>query len=74
MATTHFSSELQRNRDEAAPITNWAMIIAAAALALLIGLSAVDIQRQRTMDADKAEKGGQGQSVLDGRGKWAGYM
>lgn len=76
MATTHVITGHQSRLDETAPITKWGpnatwgMSIAAALLALLIGLSAVDIQRHNAVDAVSQ----QGSAQLDGRGKWGGYL
>lgn len=74
MATTPILSQLQREREETEPNASWAMFIAAGALALAIGLSAVDVQRDRSADAHQTQNFGQDGSRLDGRGKWAGYM
>ena len=43
-------------------------------LALTLGLSAADIQRQRAADAQAAASGETELRILDGRGKWGGYM
>ena len=74
MATIPIFSQLQRERDGGEPKATWAMSIAATILAFVIGLSAVDIQRDRSGDAHQMQNLGQESTRLDGRGKWAGYM
>lgn len=49
------------------------LAVIALLLALVLGFSAVDIHRQAP-DAGPVVSSQQGQTVLDGRGKWAGYM
>ena len=57
-----------------APLGHGGIItIAAAALALVIGLSAVDIQRQRAAGIDQTQTGAPTASALDGRGKWGRF-
>ncbi len=74
MTTTPLSLPLHLKRDETGPHATWAMFFVAAILALLIGLSAVDIQRDRSTAAHQAENPVQGNVILDGRGKWGGYL
>ncbi len=74
MATTPLFSQHQLERDETEPKATWGMFIAAGILALLIGLSAVDIQRDLSNDGHQTQNPGQGDLRLDGRGKWAGYF
>lgn len=74
MAIADLSSRLQIKRVDTGRNATWLMSIAAAALALVIGLSAVDIQRQRVADTEQTTTGAADGSHLDGRGKWAGYM
>jgi hypothetical protein len=65
------------------PIDHWARIspkadfgTAAVAfmLALILGLSAVDLQRQRTLDPGPSVQTGSSQTIIDGRGKWGGLF
>lgn len=74
MATMPIFSQLQRERNRAEPKATWAVSIAAAILAIVIGLSAVDVQRDRSDDSRQMQNLGQDSTRLDGRGKWAGYM
>lgn len=70
MATAHFAPGRHSVPNTAASKSAWAISIAAVILALLLGFSAVDIQRQS----------GAGTGIqpsvapLDGRGKWGGYL
>lgn len=72
MATTRFPLQLQSKQHGTAPNVTWGMFVVAALLALVIGLSAADVQRQRTTEAGLDRQHDNLQ--LDGRGKWAGYM
>jgi hypothetical protein len=73
MATT-LHTHRATQRDQAGPHATWLITIAAAALTLVIGFSAVDIQRQRAATIDQAQSGAPAAAMLDGRGKWGGYM
>jgi len=70
MATTQFAPGCQSGTNATASKSAWTISIAAVILALLLGLSAADIQRQS----------GAGTGIqpsvapLDGRGKWGGYL
>lgn len=72
MATNRLPLQLQSKQHATASNATWGMFIVAALLALVIGLSAADVQRQRTTEAGLDRQHDNLQ--LDGRGKWAGYM
>ena len=42
--------------------------------ALILGLSAADIQRQQILNAGTIQSASQDTRLLDGRGKWGGYL
>ena len=69
MTATEFSPMLQGRPTETQPNMTWDMFIAAAALALLIGLTAIDILRQHTPDNDQMQNWEQDRSKLHGSGK-----
>lgn len=50
------------------------VFVAALALALILGLSAVDIQRPDAPTTDAAQVTHSEIEALDGRGKWGGYF
>ncbi len=54
--------------------SRWAMFLAAFALALIIGVSAADIQTKRVEQATQNSVELQADPHLDGRGKWGGYL
>lgn len=61
-------------RTASAPKTSFAVAVMAATLALLIGLSAVDIHWDNAPEADHSTTWDRHGHELDGRGKWAGYL
>jgi len=74
MTDIQFSAPLTRPSTETAPNATLGYSIAAMALAFLIGLSAVDIQRPPVSSPDTWPSWQQDGSILDGRGKWGGYL
>lgn len=75
MATNQIvaAARLER-RDGAAPKADLGLAAIAFLLALVLGLSAVDIQRQRISDPSPSEKAVPSQTIIDGRGKWGGIF
>lgn len=65
------SSHLGR-QDQTEPKAGFVLTTLALLLALILGLSAVDIQRQQALEAGATQATSQDTSVLDGRGKWGG--
>jgi len=76
MTDMSLPSTLPRRRrpGTTAPNATWGFSLAAAALALLIGLSAADINRRPAIGAAPAQTVLQDGAALDGRGKWGGYL
>lgn len=56
------------------PKASFAVTVMAAALSLLIGLSAVDIHWDNAPETDQSTTWDHHGHELDGRGKWAGYL
>ncbi|MEM8950071.1 MAG: hypothetical protein AAGA21_05145 [Pseudomonadota bacterium] len=50
------------------------LAVLALLLALTLGLSAADIQRERVSKAQAVSSAGTDMKILDGRGKWGGYL
>jgi hypothetical protein len=72
MATNHvIASARLESRDARAPKTGYGLIAIAFLLAIVLGLGAVDVQRERALEAAAADPVS---STLDGRGKWGGYL
>ncbi|MEZ5932978.1 MAG: hypothetical protein R3F54_13670 [Alphaproteobacteria bacterium] len=61
-------------RHAATPKAGLALGLAALLLALLLGFSAVDIQRERAAKLEPATSIEAVAPPLDGRGKWGGYL
>ncbi len=57
-----------------APKASFAVTVIAATLALLIGLSAVDIHWDNAQETNHSTTWERDGHELDGRGKWAGYL
>ena len=74
MATTAWPVHRRFHQGETKVKGTWLITLIAAALALLLGLSAADIQQKRQASTDKAVSGQEATSILDGRGKWGGYL
>lgn len=66
------SSFEQRNAVVSEPTAGLAVV--AFLLVLILGFSAIDIQRQHALDVDHADGLLQEHGLLDGRGKWGGYL
>lgn len=75
MATNH---ALPRTRletgDDSQSYTRFGHIALALVLALVLGFSAIDIQRQRAADLSVSDGASEQERLLDGRGKWGGYL
>ena len=69
MATNLALSASDRQHDQTEPKAGVVLTTLALLLALTLGLSAVDIQRQQTLTASAIS---QDTPILDGRGKWGG--
>ncbi len=67
IATTSLDQPITIARDSTAGLTVIALL-----LALVLGLTAIDIQHQRLLEATAA--GESQRAALDGRGKWGGYI
>ncbi|MGI9507490.1 MAG: hypothetical protein ACR2RE_31010 [Geminicoccaceae bacterium] len=67
------SSQLGRH-GHTEPKAGFVLTTLALLLALILGLSAVDIQRQQVLNAGSVQAAAQGTNPLDGRGKWGGYL
>ncbi|MEM7043801.1 MAG: hypothetical protein AAF543_13405 [Pseudomonadota bacterium] len=60
-----------RTVDQTDPSVGLAVL--ALLLALILGFSAADIQRERTVNSP-VSSGDADAGILDGRGKWGGYL
>lgn len=67
------TSSHQHSRDMASDQTA-GLAVVALLLVLVLGFSAVDIQRQQAPDAHQVDSVSQERGLLDGRGKWGGYL
>lgn len=75
MATDHALPFARPERhDHARHDATIGLTVLALLLALTLGFSAADIQRERMLDAGHTGVLHEGQRPLDGRGKWAGYL
>ncbi len=72
MATNLALPASDLRRDQTEPKAGVAMTALALLLALTLGLSAVDIQRQQVQNAGASLAASQDTPILDGRGKWGG--
>ena len=72
MATNLALSASDRRHDQTEAKAGVVLTTLALLLALTLGLSAVDIQRQQTLTAGTASASSQDTPILDGRGKWGG--
>jgi len=69
MTDTQYSSAFIPSQTETTRRVTWGSFVAAFILAAMLGLSAVDINRQSAATADSSPS-----VELDGRGKWGGYL
>ncbi len=74
MTDLEFSNAYDREHGVTGPNVTVGASIAALALALLIGLSAADINRHAYTTADPSSSSESIDARFDGRGKWGGYM
>ncbi len=73
MATNQIVADARlESQSDASPKAGFGLAVIAFLLALVLGLSAVDIQRQRTLDPSPSDKAVPSQTIVDGRGKWGG--
>ena len=72
MATNHVIPSVRlESRDARATKTGYGLIAIAFLLALVLGFGAVGVQRERVLEATTADHT---PTLLDGRGKWGGYL
>lgn len=75
MAAHHASLETARiEQGRTRPNTGFVLTLIALLLALVLGIGAADIQRERGLAEGAAQGTGQHEPILDGRGKWGGYL
>lgn len=74
MTDLEFSRAYDREHNVTGPNATLGVSIAALALALLLGLSAADINRHKSVPGDQIQPTQGPVETLDGRGKWSGIL
>ena len=74
MTDLEFSRAYDREHNVTGPNATLGVSVAALALALLLGLSAADINRHKSTATDQAQPTQSTIEALDGRGKWGGIF
>ncbi|MEP3275149.1 MAG: hypothetical protein ABJN26_08420 [Stappiaceae bacterium] len=76
MTDSEYIATQLNTAQEASSTPRWSILLTALALvlALVIGLSAVDIQDKRFGPATQNAADQHNDPQLDGRGKWGGYL
>ena len=75
MATNHACIETARiELGQTRPRAGFVLPAIALILAIVLGIGAADIQRKRVIAEGAAQGADQQETVLDGRGKWGGYL
>ncbi len=74
MTDVDYSQRFDHTTKTTPPNATPGAFVAALTLALILGLSAVDIQRPDAPTTDTAQAAHSEIEALDGRGKWGGYL
>jgi ABC-type transport system involved in cytochrome c biogenesis permease component len=61
-------------RQDVSPEAGPGLAVVAFLLALVLGLSAIDLQQQRIPDGSLSERASPSPAIIDGRGKWGGLF
>jgi hypothetical protein len=75
MATDQIVARVRlERRQNVSPEAGPGLAVIAFLLALVLGLSAIDLQLQRMRDLNVSESAAPSSTIVDGRGKWGGLF